>query len=314
MITDSILHITNGSSLTQYLNELNFTGDFLTWHEMLCEGPTKRHIDSEVFLETRKQFLNEFYDVEIDEYEFKNEIHKLDAIDNYSEIVLWFEYDLFCHINLLGIINLLHDKKINLPIKLVCSGRISGEDNLKGLSELTPEQIDSHFNKRVTLSEEDIDIAISVWQIYCGKDHNLLKPFITKKSSFEYLGCCLKAHLKRFPDSKSGLSTLEHNILRLLDKYEIKSRHHLLGYALNYQGYYGFGDIQLKRIIDSLSLFFSEDESRLKLNRTGYEVLLNHHNFASEIKDKMPYGGVNRLDFQFNKQENKLIKTIIHAN
>ena len=30
---------------------------------------------------------------------------------------------------------------------------------------------------------------------------------------------------------------------------EIKSLHHLLGYALNYQGYYGFGDLQLKRLI-----------------------------------------------------------------
>ncbi|PTM08975.1 MAG: DUF1835 domain-containing protein, partial [Bacteroidetes bacterium] len=34
----STLHITNGSSLTSYLKDLNFQGDFLTWHEMLCEG------------------------------------------------------------------------------------------------------------------------------------------------------------------------------------------------------------------------------------------------------------------------------------
>ncbi len=309
-----ILHITNGSSLTQYLNELDYKGDFLTWHEMLCEGPTKKHINSDAFLTTRKKFLNDFYDVEIDEYEYKMEMHKLDDAEKYSEIVLWFEYDLFCHINMVAVISLLNEKQINLPISLVCSGRIPGEMNLKGLSELTPEQIDEHFKSRIELTEKDVDIATSVWQIYCGKDHNLLKPFITKNSSFEYLGCCIKAHLERFPDYKSGLSALEHNILELLNKYEVKSKHHLLGYALNYQGYYGFGDIQLMRMIDKLTIFISEEDNRLKLNRKGHEVLLNQHNVASELVDNMTFGNVKRLDFQFNKQENKLIKTIAHAN
>lgn len=309
-----ILHITNGSSLTQYLHELDFNGDFLTWHEMLCEGPTKLNIDSESFLTVRKDFLNDFYDIEIDESEYKMELQKLDNIEKYSEIVLWFEYDLFCHINMIAIINLLNEKQIKLPISLVCSGRIPGELNLKGLSELSPEQIDQHYKSKIKLTGKDIDIAVSVWQIYCGKDHNLLKPYITKKTAFEYLGCCLKAHLKRFPDSISGLSALEHNFLKILSKYEIKSKHHLLGYALNYQGYYGFGDIQLMRIIDKLAIFFSEEDDRITLNRKGHEVLLMHRNFASELNDKMIFGNVTRLNFQFNKQENKLIKTILHVN
>lgn len=307
------LHITNGSSLTNYLNELDFSGDFLTWHEMLCEGPTNRLINSDEFLNSRKSFLNKFYDIEIDEYEYKNELEKLSEPNKYSEIILWFEYDLFCHINMLAVINLIQQKKINLPLYLVCSGRIEDEKNLKGLSELTPEQIDKHYKNKILLSNKELDIATSVWQIYCGKDHNLLKPYITKKSSFEYLGCCLKAHLKRFPDSKSGLNDLEHNILELVNKHKIKSKHHLLGYALNYQGYYGFGDLQLKRIIDKLSLFFLEDNYSLKLNRKGHEALLGQHNFSSEINNNMFYGGVNKFDFQFNKQQNKLVKTVINV-
>ncbi|MDT0558871.1 DUF1835 domain-containing protein [Ichthyenterobacterium sp. W332] len=307
------LHITNGSSLTSYLNELDFKGHFLTWHEMLCEGPTEVKINTDSYLSKRKQFLNEYYDIEIDEYEFKNELHKLDNTDQYSEIILWFEYDLFCHINLVAVISLLIQKKNAVPISLVCSGRIAGEDNLKGLGELSAEQIDQHFKERILLTAEDIEIAKDVWNVYCGQDHNLLKPFITKKSSFQYLGCCLKAHLKRFPDSKSGLSTLEFNILSLLNTYEIKSRHHLLGYALNYQGYYGFGDMQLSRMIDNLSIFITEDNARLILNRKGHEVLLYHRNYALDVNDNMTFGKIDRLDFQFNKQENKLIKTVLNA-
>ncbi|WP_456437332.1 DUF1835 domain-containing protein [Psychroserpens sp.] len=308
------LHITNGNALTNVLNELEIKGDILTWQEMLCEGPTITHIDSTEFIDVRKQFLNDFYNIEINEAELKSEIDKLDNIENYNEIILWFEYDLFCHINLLGVMSLLHQKEINLPLYLVCSGRIEGEKNLKGLSELTPEQLYKHYDERIKLTEDDKDLAISLWQTYCGKDHNLFKHYIVKESSFKYLSNCLKAHLRRFPDSKSGLNVLEKNTLEIVRDNEIKSKHHLLGYLLNYQGFYGYGDLQLKRLIDELSLFFDEDENQLKLNRKGHEALVKIHNFSLEINNNMAYGGLNRLDFQFNIKENKLVKTNINVN
>ncbi len=308
------LHITNGNSLTDVLNELEIKGDFLTWQEMLCEGPTIAHIDSDDFIEVRQQFLSEYYNIEVNIDELKSEINKLNSISDYKEIILWFEYDLFCHINLLGVINLLHQKEIQLPLYLVCSGRIEGEKNLKGLSELTPQQLYKHYDNRIELNKEDKDLAVALWRTYCGKDHNLFKHYITKQSSFTYLSNCLKAHLKRFPDSKSGLNILERNILEIVRENDIKSRHHLLGYILNYQGFYGFGDLQLERMINKLSLFFVEEKNHLKLNRQGHEALVNIYNVAQEINNNMTYGGLNRLDFQFNKDENKLIKTNINVH
>ncbi len=313
-MTNQTLHITNGSSLTEYLRELAITGDIITWEEMLCEGPMVAGIDSDAFLNTRKAFLNATYDIEIDEYEYKAELNKLNHTEQYTEIVLWFEYDLFCHINLLGVINLLHQREIKLPLYLVCSGRIEGEQDLKGLSELKPEQLLKHYKEKVRLTADDIELAIALWRTYCGKDHNLLKSYIVKKSSFKYLSNCLKAHLQRFPDSENGLSSLEQNILEIVKNNDIKSRHHLLGYALNYQGYYGFGDLQLIRMIDKLSLFFNEETNSITLNRKGHEALLGQRNFSTEVNDNISLGGINKLDFQFNKKQNKLIKTIINPN
>lgn len=313
-MTKQILHITNGSTLTGYLRELDFTDDILTWQEMLCEGPTIPSIASEEFFKIRAKFLKEFYDIEVDDYELKEELSKLDKIDNYSEIHLWFEYDLFCHINLLGILNLLHQKEIKKPLYLICSGRVEGEKNLKGLGELNPEQLRQHYENRVELTDEDKELAITLWRTYCGKDHNILRPYIVKKSNFKYMTNCLKAHLKRFPHQKSGLSVLEDNTLRLVRDNDIKSRHHLLGYSLNYQGYYGYGDLQHKRMIDKLSIFFEETETSIKLNRKGHKALLRQNNFASEMNNNMIYGGVNRLEFQFSVEQNKLVKTILHGN
>ena len=104
-------------------------------------------------------------------------------------------------------------------------------------------------------------------------------------------------------------------ILKLLEKNkDIKSKHHLLGYILNYQGYYGFGDSQLERIINKLAIFYDEEQDALTLNRKGYEALLGLHNFSNEINDDLVFGGVRKLDFQFNRKENKLIKTVPNAN
>ena len=52
---------------------------------------------------------------------------------------------------------------------------------------------------------------------------------------------------------------------------------------------------------------------RLSLNRKGHEGLLLQHNFSVEIDNNIPYGGVNRFDFQFSTKQNKLIKTVINA-
>ena len=304
------LHITNGNTLTTYLKELDYSGEFLTWQEMLCEGPTTEVIDSDEFFAVRKQFLLEFYDIEVNEEEFKSEIRMLDHLETFDKIILWFEYDLFCHINLMAVISMLSQKNVKLPLYLVCSGRVEGEKDLKGLAELKPAQLKKHFDSKIRLSEEDIDLMKSLWKTYCGKDHNLFKPVIVQKNSFLYLSNCLKAHLQRFPDSKTGLSLLEANILSIIKEYPINSRQHLLGYALNYQGYYGFADIQLLRKINRLSIYFEEDENGINLNRKGHEALLGQHNASSELNNNMPLGGINKLDFQFSKDQNKLVKTV----
>jgi hypothetical protein len=288
---------------------LDIKGDILTWQEMLCEGPTAEVIDSDEFFNVRREFLNEFYNIEVNEEEFRNEISILSHLEPYSEIVLWFEYDLFCHINLIAVISLIQQKNVKLPLYLVCSGRVEGEKELKGLSELTSQQLHKHYDHKIKLSEVDIDLMKSLWKTYCGKDHNLFKPIIIETSSFPYLSNCLKAHLQRFPDSKTGLAGLELNILTLITKEKVKSKQHLLGYALNYQGYFGYGDTQFTRIIEKLSCFIDEDENGLKLNRNGHEAILGHHNVASELKSNMFFGGVKKYDFQFSKTQNKLIKT-----
>ena len=315
-MSDTTLHITNGSALTDYLLKLDISKkeNIITWEETLCVGPTVEEVASPEFIKIRQAFFKSFYDLTLSKKDLISDLQKLDDISNFTEIVLWFEYDLFCHINMVAVISLLEQKGIYLPLYLVCSGRVEGEKGLKALGELNPQQLQAHYDNKVKLNVDDIALAKKVWTIYCGNDHNLLKPLITRTSSFEYMGICLKAHIKRFPDVRSGISTLEYNILKLVKDNTITSRHHLVGYTLHYQGYYGYGDLQLARIIDVLSLFFTETENSLILNRKGHLALEHQHNYQVEMNNTIQYGGVRALDFKFDKQQNKLIKTIANAN
>lgn len=130
------LHITNGDSLTERLLELSIQGDILTWDEMLCEGPTTERIDAKEYLKIRKDFFNDVYNLDFHDEKFFEDINKLNNADTYKEIVLWFEYDLFCHINLVAVISLIKQKQINLPVYLVCSGRIEAKKALKDYQSL----------------------------------------------------------------------------------------------------------------------------------------------------------------------------------
>ncbi len=310
------LHITNGGSLTDYLLKLGLStpDNTVSWMETLCVGPTVVDLTSDEFFQKRKVFFKSFYGINLSKKRMNSALSKLNDVSGFDEVVLWFEYDLFCHINMVAVISLLEQKNIFLPIYLVCSGRVKGEKNLKGLPELNPEQLHSHYENRIKLNIDDIALAKKIWRIYCGKDHNLLFPLITRPSSFRYMSNCLKAHIRRFPDIRSGISTLEYNILKLVKENQITSRRHLLGYALHYQGYYGYGDLQLERVIDLLAMFFDETPSRLILNRKGHLAIEHQHNYQTEMNNTIYFGGVKSLDYKFNKTQNKLIKTVVHAD
>lgn len=308
------LHITNSTSLTTVLNNLEIKGEKLTWEELLCEGPTTEIVGSPTFFNTRKSFFQKFYNIDLDIYLISAELRKLDRPDAYSEIVLWFEYDLFCHINMVAVIKLIKQKKIKQPITLVCSGMLEGHTTLKTLLNIPPTQLKTLYKNRIPLNNDDIEMAITVWRIYCGKDHNLLKPFIIKPSSFKYLSNCLKAHLKRYPDSVGGLNVLEKNILKIINTQTVTSKKHLLGYALNYQGYYGYADLQLKRIIEQLNCFYILGKEKLELNSKGRSTLIEDSNFAAEIDNDMVYGGVKKIEFQFDKSQNQLVKSSYNAH
>ncbi|WP_025739396.1 DUF1835 domain-containing protein [Aquimarina pacifica] len=306
------LHITNGDSLTTRLQESNLvTGEFLTWREMLCEGPTDIKIETEDAIKKRKAFLKKYYRIPAIDYKdkFISQIKKLDSVDEYDEIILWFEYDLFCHINMIAAISLLMRKEIsNIPVYLVCSGRVENEQRLYGLCELSDSLLNKHYQNKTLLTNDDLELASHIWTLYCESKPAKIAGQIKKSSSFQYLSICLRAHLQRFPNMLTGLNVLEHNILEMIDNHHIKNIKHLMGYTLEYQGYYGYGDMQIKRVFARLFQFLNQTKDQLLLSERGKLALQHKKNFYNTQVLDWHYGGVKKYDYLYNNETNTLLK------
>lgn len=304
------LHITNGDDLSKNIIDLKLDGEIVVWREMLCEGPTSYELGTKKFISLRQNYLKEKYSVSAEDYniQFLSELQKLDSIRNYDEVVLWFEYDLFSHLNMLAAISHLMENGLKIPVYLVCSKKLKGEKEFNVLSQLSLKALGNHYEARIHLNQDDLEMASLLWQLYNGKDPQKLKKLIKEKTNFEYLSSCLRAHIERFPNARTGLNSLEKNILKLIQKNKITSRNHLLGYSLEYQGYFGYNDKQMQQLLDKLSIFYLVNENKIELTCEGEEALNGTKNFYRILKNQECLGGVKMYDFLYDSETHNILK------
>lgn len=278
---------------------------------MLCEGKTETNVGSESFWKTRFEFLHKNYKVSKSWFVEKTlkEYRSLCNHKQQDQIILWFEYDLFCQVNLLAVLSWLKTYRRHAEISLICSGKEDESDKLYGLSELNDEQLLNLYKNRKTLSQGDIEYADYVWQLYCSDNPIRLENLTDFEDyQFPYLSDSIQAHLRRFPTIKNGLNAVENKILEISAEHKPKTKKILMSLALENQGYYGFGDIQYERVITNLKPLFSSFNP-VKLTRKGKEILDRKTSYYSFIRDNDAYlGGALKYNFLYNTDSNKILK------
>ncbi|APZ46884.1 DUF1835 domain-containing protein [Polaribacter reichenbachii] len=308
----SILHITNGDSTTNYLKKLKFKGEFITWREMLCEGKTTIDVGSESFWKNRYDFFKSSYKVskqKFIDYTIK-EYRNLCNEKQQKEIVLWFEYDLFCQINMIAVISWLKRYRKGHHISLVCSGKVGNSKRMYALPELNEKQIQSHFKNRMELTQDDIEYADYIWQLYCSDSPLRLETVykFNPMSPFQYLTSAIEAHLLRFPSIANGLNKVENTILETALNKKPTSKNELISQLLKDGDAYGFGDLQYENKINDLRKLF-HSFNPVKLSKKGKEVLENQINYYGQIRNDISYlGGSKKYSFLYHNQSNKLLQ------
>jgi len=305
------LHITNGDNTTLALQKLKINGDIITWREMLCEGKTTIDVGSESFWKSRFDFFSRNYKITKTHF-INNTLKEFRNLCNHKyqeEIILWFEHDLFCQINMIAVISWLKKHRSNATIALVCPEKEKDSKTLLKLSKLTQKELLSYFKNRVVLTNDDIGYADYIWQLYCSKSPLQLQNIITDSHShFMYLPDAIEAHLKRFPTIKNGLNKIENTILETALKGSYSTKKSFIKKLLHNQGIYGFGDLQYEKKISDLKDLF-RSFSPVLLSDLGHDVLQKKQNYYHSIKNDLSYlGGSLKYNYLYDEIDGKLLK------
>lgn len=252
-----ILHILNGDSTAQTFAETGLEGDALVWREVLSEGPLIEDISSAQFWKNRSDWISEAFNETPDSYG-RNVIAELAKLDDtWDEINLWFEFDLHCQVNLLGVMNYLRLRTdLSAPaIFLISPNDFPGKPDFHGMGELDAGELEYLYdNIRRQLSEIDFVVAAEAWTIYIGHNAEKLKDYLGKTDFWGSLHClkpALAAQLKRLPVNEQGLNHIEQ---KLLDIY--KSGYHtwpeILSVFWQSEKIYGMGDMEINLYLQKL--------------------------------------------------------------
>lgn len=306
----SMLHILNGDSTYHSFKYQSIPGETLVWREVLCEGETLYDLGSPAFWESRKRFFQSFFEVSPQEYQNKviAEFEKLRSdLSWFTEIVLWFEYDLFCQINMMAILAWLsRHKRRNTKVSLICIGRLECYDKLVALGEINPDRYNDLFDNRDHLTDHELFYARAFWKTYCSKEHNdLVSIAEAAPQIFSYLEEAMIAHTRRFPSTKNGLNEIQQFILTSLSQ-EKKAIKPLLKMLLQRQNVYGFGDTQYEKYIKDLYPLISGEEE-LEINALGKKVLFEGEHYTLHAPVIYKFGGTDSAKFRWSPKTDELL-------
>ncbi|MEL7531015.1 MAG: hypothetical protein AAFN10_06895 [Bacteroidota bacterium] len=276
------LHILNGDATRPEFERSAIAGDIMIWREMLVEGPALYPVLTEDWFETRRNFINETYKPEDHDQvdSMRNEFEKLHKLSTYEEIVLWFEYDLFCQINMIAALSAL--QKFAGTVSLVCPEDHAEIEDFRGLGQLSAHHFGPLFAERLSLSSTDLAFANRVYQAYSAANPQSLLEMLEQDfpTAFPSLKAALELHLQRFPNKQNGLALEEKEMLQLLSE-GLPSRFKWVGSMLRNDHQRGFGDSQYFHRIERLTPLFVETEGSVRLSEKGQKVLAGEAKFEA---------------------------------
>lgn len=307
----TLLHITNGDAMTSALRKLSVPGEIITWREMLCEGRTINTVGTEIFWKERFSYLSKVYkvsksqfiDLTLKEY---RELCKHKAQD---EIVLWFDADLYCQVNMIAVMSWIHKHRKDEVISLVGDGLDAEGTEPSHLSEETPQRLLKRFSNRLILTRDDLEYADYIWQLYCENNPLRLQQAIQQNTSqLQSLSTAMEAHIKRFPNMRTGLNVQEFDLLELAATLHPKTEAELLQAVMQSEKIYGYADTQYQHMITQLKPLFSS-MNPVKLSSLGEKVRSWTENVYPILRnDKDFLGGAPKYAYLYVDETGQLLK------
>ncbi|WP_460879547.1 DUF1835 domain-containing protein [Pontibacter rugosus] len=111
------LHILNGDASAPAFESTNLAGQVLIWREILSEGPVPVTLPAPAFWQARQSYITTTFGESAPKYKEKvlDVVEKLnETSSSFFEIVLWFDADLMCQVNLLYLLQHLSQNRAGI--------------------------------------------------------------------------------------------------------------------------------------------------------------------------------------------------------
>lgn len=215
-----MLHLTNGSSAGQTIEQTDLGGAVVPWNDILHEGPVPAGLTLPELSAVRARFIADagwapHADVVAD---FAGRDAALAGFGAHEEVVLWFEHDLYDQLQLLQILDWLAQQERGATrISLIVIDRFPGIERFVGLGQLTAEQLRSLWDGRQPVTADTLALAQTAWAAFRAPEPTHLERVIGgDTAALPLLAAALRRHLEQFPAVGSGLARTERTIMELI--------------------------------------------------------------------------------------------------
>ena len=246
-----IYHILNGDALAASFGDTKLEGEVIVFREALIDGDLGGNSLPE-FWQTRAEYMQ----VEKNEYyaSVVNEIEKILKAPENSEFNLWFEYDLFCQVNLWFLLSIIQNLGIEKKVFAVYSSFLdkSSTQFWNGFGRADTGELLQSFSERVYLNDDALRFGAQLWKAYKhGQNEALVQLAAKGNPAFPYLREVVDAQVERFPGA-GKLGRPERVLSEILNN-GITNNWEVFVEFWKRESLYGFGDNQLQKLFNSLT-------------------------------------------------------------
>jgi len=245
-----IYNILNGDSLAYSFPEAKIEGEIIVVREALIDGDLPGD-DLQNFWHARARYMGlteaEYHDKVAREFE-----RIMNAADD-SEFNLWFEYDLFCQVNMWFVISIINSSPVEKKVYAVYTSYAdrSSKHFWNGFGPADSSQLQVCFADRILLSDADLQLGQELWAAYKNNDLEELSRLAKNQSvAFPYLQEVVTAHIDRFP--KDGTKGRPERVIEDITKNVSTDFHKVFEEFWNRESIYGLGDTQVKHLYDKV--------------------------------------------------------------
>lgn len=213
-----MLHITNGDSVISTFRQSRFPGTYLSWADVLHDGPVPQTSSLEELSDIRAQALAAFGwgNYQTIREDFAQRDRTLKDFRKHKEVVLWFEHDLFDQLQLLQLLDWFRDQEPGKTrISLIQINSYPGVKPFYGLGQLSGTQLSKLFPRRRLVMPQQLSIATEAWRAFrASSPEELLALTRRDFPEMPFLTSALIRFLEEYPWVSDGLSRTQREILQ----------------------------------------------------------------------------------------------------